>query len=60
MFEKESEEYANNWKINKNTDLNFAELIELRAVIFKSYIDGATFGYNKGYEDAEEDYGTEI
>ena len=41
MFEKEAEEYSNNWKINKNNDLNFAELVELRAVIYKANKDGA-------------------
>lgn len=51
MFEKEAEEYSNNWKINKNNDLNFAELVELRAVIYKANKDGAEFGYNKAKED---------
>ena len=50
MFEKEAEEYSNNWKINKNNDLNFAELVELRAVIYKANKDGAEFGYNKANE----------
>jgi hypothetical protein len=50
MFEKEAEEYSNNWKINKNNDLNFAELVELRAVIYKANKDGAEFGYNKATE----------
>jgi len=56
MFEKEAEEYSNNWKINKNANLNFAEVVELRAVIYKAYRDGAEFGYNNGYHDAEEHY----
>jgi hypothetical protein len=42
MFEKEAEEYSNNWRINKKANLNFAELVELRAVIYKAYKDGAT------------------
>ena len=50
MFEKEAEEYSNNWKINKNANLNFAELVELRAVIYKAHKDGAEFGYNKANE----------
>lgn len=50
MFEKEAEEYSNNWKINKNNDLNFAELVELRAVIYKANKDGAEQGYNKANE----------
>ena len=53
MFEKEAEEYSNNWKINKNNDLNFAELVELRAVIYKANKDGAEFGYNKAKEEAK-------
>lgn len=53
MFEKEAEEYSNNWKINKNNDLNFAELVELRAVIYKANKDGAEFGYNKAKKDAD-------
>lgn len=48
MFEKEAEEYSNNWKINKNNDLNFAELVELRAVIYKANKDGAEYGFQKG------------
>ena len=55
MFEKEAEEYSNNWKINKNNDLNFAELVELRAVIYKANKDGAEFGYNKAKEELEKD-----
>ena len=51
MFEKEAEEYSNNWRINKKSDLNFAELIELRAVIYKAHKDGAEFGYSKGKAD---------
>ncbi len=50
MFEKESKEYANNWKVNKQTNLNFAELVELRAVIYETHKDGAEFGYNKANE----------
>ena len=55
MFEKEAEEYSNNWKINKNNDLNFAELVELRAVIYKANKDGAEFGYNKSKDDVKHD-----
>lgn len=55
MFEKEAEEYSNNWKINKNNDLNFAELVELRAVIYKANKDGAEFGYSKATEDVKHD-----
>ena len=50
MFETEAEEYSNNWRVNKNTNLNFAELVELRAVIYKANKDGAEFGYNKANE----------
>lgn len=53
MFEKEAEEYSNSWKINKNNDLNFAELVELRAVIYKANKDGAEFGYNKAKDYAK-------
>jgi hypothetical protein len=56
MFEKEAEEYSNNWKINKNNDLNFAELVELRAVIYKAYKDGAEFGYNKANEEIKQKF----
>jgi hypothetical protein len=50
MFEKEAEKYSNDWKINKRANLNFAELVELRAVIYKAHKDGAEFGYNKANE----------
>lgn len=40
-LEKEADEYSNNWKINKKANLNFAELVELRAVIYKAYLAGA-------------------
>ena len=53
MFEKDAEEYSNNWRVNKNTNLNFAELVELRAVIYKANKDGAEFGYSKALEDTE-------
>ncbi len=45
MFEKEADEYSNNWRVNKKANLNFAELIELRAVIYKAHKDGAEFAY---------------
>lgn len=54
MFEKEADEYSNNWRVNKNTNLNFAELVELRAVIYKANKDGAEFGYNKANEEMQE------
>ena len=41
-LEKRADEYSNNWRINKKANLNFAELVELRAVIYKAYKDGAT------------------
>ena len=41
MFEKDAEKYSNDWKINKRAKLNFAELVELRAVIYKAHKDGA-------------------
>ena len=50
MFEKESENYSNNWQLSKNNNLNFAELVELRGVIYQSHKDGAEFGYNKANE----------
>ena len=50
MFEKEAEDYSNNWKINKNSKLNFAELVDLRVIIYKANKDGAEFGYNKANE----------
>ena len=46
MFEKEAEEYSNNWKIHKNNDLNFAELVELRAVIYKANKDDYKSAYS--------------
>ena len=50
MFEEESENYSNNWQLSKNNNLNFAELVELRGVIYQSHKDGAEFGYNKCFE----------
>ena len=50
MFEEEATKYSNNWRILKSSKLNFAELAELRAVIYKANKDGAEFGYNKANE----------
>lgn len=50
MFEEEATKYSNNWRILKSSKLNFAELAELRAVIYKANKDGAEFGYSKANE----------
>ena len=44
MFEKEAEEWVVNNLHSTEEDYN------------KAFIDGAEFGYNKGYHDAEEHY----
>lgn len=50
VFEEEATKYSNNWRILKSSKLNFAELAELRAVIYKANKDGAEFGYSKANE----------
>lgn len=50
MFEKETEEYSNNWRIPKRSKLNFAEVVELKMVIYKAHNDGVNLGYNKANE----------
>lgn len=69
MFEKEAEEYKDNTRIkDENTYIGFpneriSELqdfegnyIDISERIIKAFKDGAEFGYNKGYHDAEEHY----
>ena len=53
MFEEAATKYSNDWRILKSSKLNFAELVELRAVIYKANKEGAEFGYNKAKEDAD-------
>ena len=46
MFEKEAEEYVKHWIVDEDDN----------ALMQEAYKDGAEFGYNKGYHDAEEHY----
>jgi hypothetical protein len=50
MFEKEAEEYA-----RRNNPAEYG-VRATHFTVLNSFKDGAEFGYNKGYHDAEEHY----
>ena len=55
MFEKEAEEYLATESKYLIED-NEGNIINIAKKVKQSFIDGAEFGYNKGYHDAEEHY----